>query len=553
MSGTAGAAGAPERTAAALEMSLARAEPEGTRPLAELVARLAAEGRLRSIVRDGSSVDPAELGRIDLAGVADDSRRVVAGGLFVAVPGDHVDGHDFAPAALAIGAVGAIVERPVAGLRGVQLVVERSAAALATAAAWWYGDPSHELSVVGVTGTDGKTTTSFLSAAVLEAAGIPTGLVGTVETRVGAVRVATPGHVTTPGALELQRLLRAMVGAGDRAAVIETTSHGLAAERVGGIAYDAAVFTNLSHEHLEFHGTFEAYRAAKLSLFERLGTARPAKPRDVRGSASSIATIPRRAASSRPPVPRAGGPSPTARGADADVRLTQLTRTARRPPAPRRGAGWDGRRSSYGSPAASTPTTRSPRRARSRLGSRSVRRPSRPRIGRSASPAAWSGSTTASRSRSWSTTPTARRPWRPSSTCSARVPRRGGGGVIAVFGSAGERDLEKRPMMGRIAGERCRLVVVTDEDPRGEDRQAILDEIAGGAEAAGRRRGRDLLLIADRSGAIAGRWRARPGDIVLLAGKGHERRSSVPTARSPGMSVRRPGPRSASLGYPGGD
>ena len=99
----------------------------------------------------------------------------------------------------------------------------------------------------------------------------------------------------------------------------------------------------------------------------------------------------------------------------------------------------------------------------------------------------------------------------------------GGGGVIAVFGSAGERDTAKRPMMGRIAGERCRLVVVTDEDPRGEDREAILDEIAAGAERAGRRRGRDLLLIADRAAALrAALEQARPGDVVLLAGKGHE-------------------------------
>ncbi len=168
------------------------------------------------------------------------------------------------------GAVAAIVEQPLTDVGLPQVVVDRSPAALADAAAWWYGDPSHELGVVGITGTDGKTTTSFLAVAALEAAGLSTGLLGTVETKIGASREPNPEHTTTPGAPELQRALRAMVGAGNAAAVVETTSHGLAADRVRGIAYDVAILTNLTHEHLEFHGTWEAYRDAKLSLFERL-------------------------------------------------------------------------------------------------------------------------------------------------------------------------------------------------------------------------------------------------------------------------------------------
>ena len=199
------------------------------------------------------------------------------GALFVAMPGDRVDGHDFVAAAAASGAVAAIVERPISGVALVQLVVDRSRAALAGAAAWWYGDPSRELGIVGITGTDGKTTTSFLAAAALDAAGHRAGLVGTVELRIGGEAEPTPEHQTTPEAPELQRLLRAMADGGDAAAVIETTSHGLALERVAGIAYDVAVLTNLSHEHLELHGSFEAYRAAKLSLFERLAERRPAK------------------------------------------------------------------------------------------------------------------------------------------------------------------------------------------------------------------------------------------------------------------------------------
>ena len=198
----------------------------------------------------------------------------------MAIPGEHVDGHDFVAGAAAAGAVAAIVERPLPDVGLAQLVVGRSTRALASAAAWWYGDSSHELAVVGITGTDGKTTTSFLAVAALEAAGVPTGLIGTIDAKVGAVREPNAEHVTTPGAPELQALLRAMVASGNEGAVVETTSHGLALERVAEVAYDAAILTNLTHEHLELHGTFEAYRAAKLSLFERLaapatGSARP--------------------------------------------------------------------------------------------------------------------------------------------------------------------------------------------------------------------------------------------------------------------------------------
>ncbi len=548
MSGRAG-----DVVSGSLEASLARAEPQGTRPLAELVARLAAEGRLRSVIRDGSPIEPAELGPIDLAGVADDSRRVVPGALFVALPGDHVDGHDFAPAAQAAGAVGAIVERPIAGLEGVQLVVERSAAALATAAAWWYRDPSHELSVVGVTGTDGKTTTSFLAAAVLEAAGIATGLVGTVETQVGPVRAATPGHVTTPGALELQRLLRAMVTAGDRAAVIETTSHGLAAERVGGIAYDAAVFTNLSHEHLEFHGSFEAYRAAKLSLFERLGTARPAKPVDRPRIGVVNADDP--AAGGFVEATRSADARPVTYGtaAGADVRLTQLSETGQGLRLGVQAPGWDGE---VEVPLAGR-FNASNALAAIALGLGWGLDPSDVRAG-----LASVGRVPGRMERIDHGQPFevvvdyAHTPASLAMVLDLLGPRAaaGGGGVIAVFGSAGERDLEKRPMMGRIAGERCRLVVVTDEDPRGEDRQAILDEIAAGAEAAGLRRGADLLVVADRSQAIREALaRARPGDVVLLAGKGHESSIIGPAGPLPWDERAAAEAALGSLGYPGGD
>lgn len=510
-----------DQAADRLADALTAAEPTGSRPLGELVARLGAERNLRAVTDGSTSPDVGAIARLAVTGVADDSRTTKPGDLFAAIPGAHVDGHDHLAGALAGGAVAAIVERPVPG-GGVQLVVDRSVAALASAAAWWYGDPSHELAVVGVTGTDGKTTTSYLVAAALEAAGLPPGLVGTVETRVGPIRAPTPGHVTTPGAIALQRLLRAMVAGGDRAAVIETTSHGLAAERVGAIAYDAAIFTNLSHEHLEFHGTFEAYRAAKLSLFERLGRLDPGKPHPRPRVGIVNADDPEAGAFAA--ATRTAGARLLTFGtsAGADVRATAIEERADLLRMDVASDGWSGRvalqlagrfnvHNALAAIALGVGWDLDPEAVRTGL--ETVERvPGRmERVDRGQpftvivdfahSPAALKGVLDE---------------LGPAAAAS-------GGGLIVLFGSAGERDTAKRPMMGRIAGERCRLVVVTDEDPRGEDRLAILDEIAAGAEAVGRRRGSDLLVVPDRVAAIAAALeRARPGDIVVLAGKGHE-------------------------------
>ena len=368
-------------------------------------------------------MDPRAVGGRAVHGLGDDSRRVRPGDVFVALKGDHADGHDHLVAATAAGAVASIVERPVPRVAGLQLVVDRSPAALASAAAWWYGDPSHELAVVGVTGTDGKTTTTFLAAAALEAAGVPTGLVGTIETRVGPSCERTPDHVTTPGALRLQALLRAMAAGGDRAAVLETTSHGLAAERVGSVAYDAAIFTNLSHEHLEFHGTYEAYRAAKLSLFERLAGPHPAKPEerprvgivnadDPAGDAFAAAT-------------RAAGARLVSYGLGraADVRATSIEEDAAglRIGCPDAGLGGPGRAPSGGP--VQCPQRPRGHRPRGRLGARSGGGPGRRRGGRRACPVGWSGWIAVSRSRSSWTTPTARRPSPACSTSSLRSRR----------------------------------------------------------------------------------------------------------------------------------
>jgi UDP-N-acetylmuramoyl-L-alanyl-D-glutamate--2,6-diaminopimelate ligase len=525
-----------------LRARLIAAEPPGSRPLAGLVERLRAAGRLRAVIepdghagRAGSATDPAAVGLTAITGIAYDSRRVRPGGCFVAVPGSHADGHSFVGAAVAAGASTLVVEhaRPAGDVAGAaQLVVDRSQLALATVAAWWYEDPGATLGVIGITGTDGKTTTAGMAVAALEAAGVRTGLVSTAEQKIGVTRAGSPAHVTTPEAPELQRALRAIRAAGDVAAVVESTSHGLALERVGEVPFDVAILTNLTHEHLEFHGTFEAYRAAKRSLFTRLGagpSGRAVKPRTLPGGR---------------PWPRGGivnGDDPNAAvfvAATRDAGATLLSYGVE-------AAGAAVRASDIavtGDGLVATVTT--PR------GSGTLRLPL---LGRFNVPNALAVVALGELleldaelvlaglagfrgvrgrmeriDRGQPFTLIVDYAHTPASLAAVLDDLAGllgpGGGRIAVFGSAGDRDVAKRALQGRVAGERCRLVIATDEDPRGEDPLAILDQIAKGAEAAGLRRGDDLLLIPDRRAAIAAAIaRAQPGDVVLLAGKGHER------------------------------
>jgi len=520
---------------------LAAAEPVGTRPLAELIERLSAEDRLRGARRDSLAISPAALASVAIGGIAYDSREVGPGSLFVAIEGLHVDGHEFADAAIARGAVALLVERPL-DVAVPQLVVTATQPALGTTAAWWYGDPSQRIGVVGITGTDGKTTTSFLAVAALEAAGLPTGLVGTVATRIGGDQEDDDGHATTPEAPVLQAALRAMADAGDRVAVIETTSHGLALERVGGIAYDIAILTNLSHEHLEFHGTWERYRAAKLALFERLGPGGAAGGASPRGQAKAggwpkvgIVNLDDPSAGLFIAATQAAGARVLTYGTGlaADVRATSIEEDAR------------GLRFEYIAPAGAG-------RLELRLAGRFnvhnalavVALGEAIGLDRAALRAGLEGVAAVpgrmeriDEGQAFGViVDYAHTPASLEAVLDLLLPivSARDGGIIAVFGSAGERDTAKRPTMGRIAGERCRVVVVTDEDPRGEDREAILDDIARGAEEAGRRRGHDLLVIPDRRAAIAAAFEhARPADIVLLAGKGHERSIIGPDGASP--------------------
>jgi UDP-N-acetylmuramoyl-L-alanyl-D-glutamate--2,6-diaminopimelate ligase len=497
------------------------------RSLTDLVGRLQAADELVSAsFAPGSGRDlPASRAA---TGIEYDSRRVRPGALFVAVRGAHSDGHDFVAAAETLGASAAIVERPVAGVALPQLIVADARRALAAAAAWWFGDPSRELGVIGVTGTDGKTTTSFLIGSVLEAAGISAGLLTTAASRIGTTFSANAEHVTTPEAPEVQGILRAMVDAGNRAAVLETTSHGLAQSRVADVEYDVAVFTNLTHEHLEFHRTFEAYRAAKLSLFERLGRP-PAgltaveKATEGRWPLAAVVNADDEAGPLFAEAARGAGAALVTYGLDpsAGVRAGEVAEDLRTLSFEVATPRWAGRATlrlagrlnvhnalaaiAVGEALHLTQDAILEGLARlegvpGRMERIDCGQPFGVVVDYAHSPAALE-----------------------KVLDNLEPSTAGGGGLIAVFGSAGERDVQKRPLMGRIAGERCRVVVVTDEDPRAEDREAILDEIARGAESAGRRRGEDLLCIADREEAIEAAFeRARPGDVVLLAGKGHE-------------------------------
>lgn len=504
----------------------AAGESMPARPLGLLMERLRSAGRLLRVV-DPAGGTVEDTARIAISSIAYDSRKVRDGTLFAAVLGEHVDGHDFLAAVARANAAAAIVERFAPDAPIAQLVVPDSRLALAIASAWWFEDPSLRLGVVGVTGTDGKTTTSFLAAAVLEAAGISTGLITTAAVKVGSELVANAEHVTTPQAPELQGRLREMVAAGNDAAIVETTSHGLALHRVAEIAYDVAIFTNLSHEHLELHGTFEAYRGAKLSLFSGLGRgpsgcglakalARPWPRAAIVNADDAAAPLFAGAA-------QAAGARVLTYGetAAADIRASNVRDDVRGLAFDVTTPRWHGRvnlrlagRFNVGNALAAIGLGEAldlPAEAivaglqgvagvPGRMERIDLGQPFGVVVDYAHSPAALE------------------------KVLDVLAPAVGpGAGLIAVFGSAGERDVQKRPLMGRIAGERCRLVIVTDEDPRGEDPQAILQEIAKGAEQAGKTPGLDLLCIQDRSRAITQAFAmARPGDVVLLAGKGHE-------------------------------
>ncbi|NJN19585.1 MAG: UDP-N-acetylmuramoyl-L-alanyl-D-glutamate--2,6-diaminopimelate ligase [Oscillochloris sp.] len=475
---------------------------------------------LRDLLADVPVIDSHGSLDLPIAGLAYDSRRVVPGGLFVAISGFHVDGHSYVGQAIERGATAVLVaadswqrEAPA----GVTLVrVADSRTLLAPLAAAWYGYPGRHMPTIGITGTKGKSTTTDLTAQLLDACGRRSGMISTVEFKIGPQREPNKTRQSTPEAPEVQALLSDMLAAGCDIAVIEATSHALSAgwNRLGGCAFDVAVLLNITHEHLDYHGSFAQYRADKARLFEMLGEAATPGERWAIVSADD----PNRhyffdAA------PAAARRLSFGFAADADVRAEDVQLTPMGAHC-RIVTPWGAREATLALP------------GRFNLGNSLA----------AVSIALTQGATldTAITALAQVRAPRGRmQPVRCGQPFDVIVDYAHNpdsfeqvmsmlrpltqGRMIAVFGSAGERDRAKRPLQGAIAARYCELLVLTDEDPRGEDRAAIIAEIAAGAAQAGYHEGRDYLRIPDRAAAIrAAIDAAQPGDLILLLGKGHE-------------------------------
>lgn len=451
----------------------------------------------------------------EVRGLAYDSRRVEPGTLFFAIPGAHVDGHDFALRAVERGAVGVVVERELPDASVPQLIVDRSRRALADAADAWFGRPSERLTVVGITGTDGKSTVASLTAEMLVSCGRRPGEVGTVWTAVGEARVPNADRTTTPEALELQELLAGMVGAGNDSVVMEATSHGLALERTRNCRFDVGLVTNLTSEHLEFHGTIEAYRAAKALLIQEA-------PIAILNADDPHFEFFRDRARDRVITYGMDG--------DADLRARDVELAADGSTFHLESPRWSGRvtvalpgRFNVSNALGALAVVEAldldlDHAARTLAETSGVPGRMQPVMAGQPFTVIVDYAHTADSLRK------VLEVLRPLTT----------GRLIVVLGSAGERDATKRAPMGRVAAELADLVVVTDEDPRLEDPRIINEQIAEGARSAGAADGASLWVIDDRREAISHAiGLARRGDMVLLAGKGHEQSIIYGTEKRP--------------------
>jgi UDP-N-acetylmuramoyl-L-alanyl-D-glutamate--2,6-diaminopimelate ligase len=451
----------------------------------------------------------------EVRALAYDSRVVGPGTLFFAVPGAHVDGHDYAASAVAAGAVGAVVERALPDLGAPQIVVDRSRRALADAADAWFGRPSEHLEVVGVTGTDGKTTTASLAHDLLWFGGRKPGLIGTVEIGIGRSVQPNQDRNTTPEALELQELLAEMVTAGNDGVVMEATSHGLALERTRNCRFRIGCVTTVTSEHLEFHGSVEEYRAAKARLVEEA-------PIAILNADDATFAYLREHARDRVVT--------YAIETDADLRALELKPDSHGTRFRLESPDWRGdvlvpmagRFNVYNALAALAIADAHGIDLGRAAGALADARPVAGRMEAIAEGQPFEVVVDyAHTADSLGKVLEVLRP----------ITR---GRLIVVFGSAGERDPTKRPAMGEVAATRADMIVVTDEDPRLEDSRAINEQIADGARAAGAEDGERLWVIDDRGEAIAHAIRlAADGDVVLLAGKGHEGSIIYGTERRP--------------------
>ncbi len=467
----------------------------------------------------------------EIQGLAYHTRDVAGGTLFFCVPGLKVDGHRFAAEAVAGGAAALVCEHDT-GQAAAQVIVPSVRLAMALMAARWYGAPSHELRVVGITGTNGKTTTAHLVAGICAAAGEPAGLLGTVVNRIGGRDRAV--KLTTAEALDLQRMFREMVSAGDLACALEISSHALALERAAGIEFDAVVFSNLTRDHLDFHADLDDYFSAKRRLFL------PAETRN--GAARAIVNVGdefglRLASDCRLAYGDdlwtyavAGSAEGAAgRGAAADALAHDLELRA-------------------GSSAftLSVPRLGVEQRVELRLAARfnvenalaaattclALGLPLAAVVDGLAVAEGVPGRFEAVRAGQpfgvivdYSHTPDSLE----NALRAARAVT--GGRVLVVFGCGGDRDRGKRPLMGEIAVRLADRAVVTSDNPRGEEPLAIIAEILSGVPAA---LAGAVTAEPDRRTAIRmALTQARPGDTVVIAGKGHEQGQIVGDRRLP--------------------
>src|SRR4030088_1046189 len=438
--------------------------------------------------------------------IAYDSRRVQRNGLFVALRGEKTDGHQFIDQAIERGASVIVTEREEKQPRVTSLVVENTRTALADLAAVFYGFPATRLKLAAVTGTNGKTTTTFLIKHICEKAGLHCGLIGTVRYEIGE-RVL-PAIRTTPESLDLQELLAQIANAGCHAAAMEVSSHALAQERIRGLEWDVAVFTNLTQDHLDFHGTMENYFEAKAKLFTDLA--------EQKGKTKPVAVINTDDRYGAQLVDRL----------DKKISVTTYGVSARA----------DFRASNYHAEFAGT-SYQLDANGKSYL----VRVPLIGRFNVANSMAALAAASSMGISLREAILSLGRSPQVPGrleavpakrqfqvfvdyahtddallnvlKTLRELEPRR----LIVVFGCGGDRDRRKRPLMGRVVDQNADYAIITSDNPRKEDPDAIIAEVERGFRANHHEK------IVDRSAAIARAIAiAQPHDVVLIAGKGHE-------------------------------
>lgn len=440
-----------------------------------------------------------------------DSRFVRPGALFAALAGGDFDGHDFVDQAVQSGAAAVVVETE-QDVAVPQIVVHGSTrAALAQVSCAFYGHPSHGLTVIGITGTDGKTTTSAMLESILRGTGHQVGAIGTVGVRIGNGRTYDLGHQTTPESNHVHRYLREMVDAGTQLVVIEATSHGLATHRLDGVRFAMAGVTNITHEHLEYHKTIENYRRAKATLLERVTALR---------GVVVLNNDDEGARSIRPYADGARLRTYSALGEEADLRAKCPKRS---------GSGTifdvvvDNDSSTVALP---MPGQFNVANALCAIGlacgcgvslhdaARALEQ-AEPVIGRMQPINAGQSFRVIV---DYAHTPESIR-----TILKLLKAEYTEGRLLAVTGSAGERDVEKRPLQGAACAQVADVTIVTSEDPRHEDPDQIIEQIVQGAVDAGAVRDESVLAITERRGAIAKAFNmARPGDCVLLAGKGHE-------------------------------